>query len=211
MYVSSYMPSRVAAIVLRTKSDELQAGMQLENKCLRGRRRIRGTDFHISFDIKSPTMEGQYQERRQAQSINHLPEARSNRILGSISQPIRGQIESLSGSMPTLYSDTDFGFEFWTCMGYIFPLRMGAFSGQDGSTFPPRPGSLFPPGLVHFSPPAWVHFFSIFHRNLFQFAGQNGAHFSKPKTASVSLGAPSPLKAPFDGDPYVKLPKRAWL
>ena len=90
-------------------------------------------------------MEGQYQERRQAQSINHLPEARSNRILGSISQPIRGQIESLSGSMPTLYSDTDFGFEFWTCMGYIFPLRMGAFSGQDGSTFPPRPGSLFTP------------------------------------------------------------------
>ena len=156
-------------------------------------------------------MEGQYQERRQAQSINHLPEARSNRILGSISQPIRGQIESLSGSMPTLYSDTDFGFEFWTCMGYIFPLRMGAFSGQDGSTFPPRPGSLFPPGLVHFSPPAWVHFFSIVHPNLFQFAGQNGAHFSKPKTASVSLGAPSPLKAPFDGDPYVKLPKRAWL
>ena len=156
MYVSSYMPSRVAAIVLRTKSDELQAGMQLENKCLRGRRRIRGTDFHISFDITSPTMEGQYQERRQAQSINHLPEARSNRILGSISQPIRGQIESLSGSMPTLYSDTDFGFEFWTCMGYIFPLRMGAFSGQDGSTFPPRPGSLFPPCLgsffLNFSP-----------------------------------------------------------
>ena len=80
-------------------------------------------------------------------------------------------------------------------------------------------GPLFPPGLVHFSPqawftfppPAWVHFFSIFHPNLFQFAGQNGAHFSKPKTASVSLGAPSPLKAPFDGDPYVKLPKRAWL
>ena len=152
-------------------------------------------------------MEGQYQERRQAQSINHLPEARSNRILGSISQPIRGQIESLSGSMPTLCSDTDFGFEFWTCMGHIFPLRMGAFSGQDGSTFPPawftfppRPGSLFPP--------AWVHFFSIFHPNLFQFAG---SLFSKPKTASVSLGAPSPLKALFNGDPYVKLPNRAWL
>ena len=109
-------------------------------------------------------MEGEYQERRQAQSINHLPEARSNRILGSISQPIRGQIESLSGSMPTLYSDTDFGFEFWTCMGYIFPLRMGAFSGQDGSTFPPqawftfppRPGSLFTPYMgsifLNFSP-----------------------------------------------------------
>ena len=126
-------------------------------------------------------MEGQYQERRQAQSINHLPEARSNRILGSISQPIRGPIESLSGSMPTLYSDTDFGFEFWTCMGYIFPLRMGAFSGQDGSTFPPRPGSLFPPGLVHFSPPTCAQFFSIFHPNLFQFAGQKELIFRSPK------------------------------
>ena len=93
--------------------------------------------------------------------------------------------------MPTLYSDTDFGFEFWTCMGHIFPLRMGAFSGQDGSTFPPRPGSLFPPGLVHFSPPAWVHFFSSRHRKLFQFAGQNGAHFSKPKTASARRWVPS--------------------
>ena len=117
-------------------------------------------------------MEGQYQERRQAQSINHLPEARSNRILGSISQPIRGQIESLSGSMPTLYSDIDFGFEFWTCMGYIFPLRMGAFSGQDGSTFPPRPGSLFPPGLVHFYPPAWVHFSQFFTQTCFSLWGK---------------------------------------
>ena len=103
-------------------------------------------------------MEGQYQERRQAQSINHLPEARSNRILGSISQPIRGQIESLSGSIPTLYSDTDFGFEFWTCMGYIFPLRMGAFSGQDGSTFPPRPGSLFPQAWFTFHPLPGLNF-----------------------------------------------------
>ena len=108
-------------------------------------------------------MEGQYQERRQAQSINHLPEARSNRILGSISQPIRGQIESLSGSMPTLYSDTDFGFEFWTCMGYIFPLRMGAFSGQDGSTFPPRPGCPLPPYLV-----------SLFHPARLQLSGKLG-------------------------------------
>ena len=75
-------------------------------------------------------------------------------------------------------------------------------------TLPARLAPLFPPGLFHFSRPTWFHFPPP---TWFQFSGKTGAHFPRPKNASVPLGARSPLKAPFDGDPYVELTKWVWL